>query len=185
MIFPNDILQRYLYQLGSDLKLLDPKALRKAQALIERTIREEGTVYVCGNGGSMAVALHMATDFAKGLGVCCHALGSNAPLLTALGNDEGQARTFAGELEPLLTDRDCVVAFSVSGASPNIVEVLRLSVAHGARVVLVRGYETPDGIENFDTWAVIKVAAPTYEAAEDAFAAIAHAWKLALMEELR
>src|ERR1700688_408956 len=72
-----------------------------------------------GNGGSAAIASHMATDYSKNGDVRAMALNDTS-MLTCLGNDLGYDRVFAKQIELYARADDLVVAISSSGRSANI-----------------------------------------------------------------
>ena len=95
-----------------------------------RRARDQGaTIFVAGNGGSAATASHWANDLgktAKRSGqapIRVMSLSDNASWITALANDEGYDRVFAGQLENFLRPEDILVVISASGSSPNLVTV--------------------------------------------------------------
>ena len=65
-------------------------------------------VFICGNGGSAANALHMANDFHYGIGACgegkkipglhVDALPANTGVITCLANDTGYENIYAHQL---------------------------------------------------------------------------------------
>ena len=70
--------------------------------------REKRNVFICGNGGSAANAIHMANDFHYGIGACgsgpkipglrIEALPANQGIVTCLANDTGYENIFAHQL---------------------------------------------------------------------------------------
>jgi D-sedoheptulose 7-phosphate isomerase len=95
-----------------------------------------------GNGGSAAIASHMATDYSKNGGVRSLAL-NDASMLTCLGNDLGYDRVFAKQLELHARAGDLVIAISSSGRSANILNAVDAAVAAGCTVATMSGF-TPD-----------------------------------------
>ena len=71
-----------------------------------------------GNGGSAAIASHMATDYSKNGNVRSLALTKTASMLTCLGNDLGYDQVFAKQIELHARPGDLVVVISSSGRSP-------------------------------------------------------------------
>ena len=88
--------------------------------LIRRTKR----VYICGNGGSAANAVHIANDLFA-VGVRAHALTADIGILTATANDFDYAEIFSSQLHVYGEARDLLIALSGSGKSKNIYEALR------------------------------------------------------------
>ena len=95
---------------------------------------EKRQVFICGNGGSAANAVHMANDFHYGIGACgrgpklpglrVEALSSNIGIITCLANDTGYANVFSHQLEVKANPQDVLIVLSGSGNSPNIVNAL-------------------------------------------------------------
>jgi D-sedoheptulose 7-phosphate isomerase len=92
-----------------------------------------------GNGGSAAIASHMATDYSKNGGV--RSLALNDPsMLTCLGNDLGYDRVFAKQIELHAHEGDLVIAISSSGRSPNILNAVDAASAAGCSVITLSGF---------------------------------------------
>ena len=141
------IADRYLRQLQELLAQIDADALERVVARL-RTARDAGaTIYLAGNGGSAATASHTANDFGKAtrrsgqrpIRVMC--LSDNTPWLTALGNDEGYERVFAGQLENFASPDDVLIVISVSGNSPNLVQAVEVAQARGVATIGVLGFD--------------------------------------------
>lgn len=79
-----------------------------------------GKVMFIGNGGSAAIASHMAVDWSKNGGVRSVAFNDGA-MLTCLGNDFGYDQVFAKQIEWYGREGDVVVIVSTSGRSLNII----------------------------------------------------------------
>jgi D-sedoheptulose 7-phosphate isomerase len=92
--------------------------------------RERRQVFLCGNGGSAANAIHLANDFlygidkASGRGLRVTALPANAAVLTCLANDIAYEDVFSQQLTVQASAGDVLIALSGSGNSPNIVKAL-------------------------------------------------------------
>jgi D-sedoheptulose 7-phosphate isomerase len=95
-----------------------------------------------GNGGSAAIASHMATDYSKNGNIRSLALNDSA-MLTCLGNDLGYDRVFAKQIELHTRNGDLLVAISSSGRSPNILNAVEAARAAGCAVVSLSGF-SPD-----------------------------------------
>ena len=100
-------------------------------------------VYICGNGGSAANAMHMANDFHYGIGACgpgpklpglrVEALPANAGLITCLANDTGYANIYSHQIEVKGRPDDLLIVLSGSGNSANVVRALETSKRMGLR----------------------------------------------------
>jgi D-sedoheptulose 7-phosphate isomerase len=95
-----------------------------------------------GNGGSAAIASHMATDYSKNGGVRSLALNDSS-MLTCLGNDLGYDRVFAKQIELHARSGDLLIAVSSSGRSPNILNAVEAAQAADCAVVTLSGFK-PD-----------------------------------------
>lgn len=90
--------------------------------------RKGNKVIFVGNGGSAAIASHMATDYSKNGGVRSLAF-SDYPTLTCLANDFGYQNVYAKQIEYHGRKGDVAVIVSTSGRSLNII-----AAADAARV---------------------------------------------------
>jgi D-sedoheptulose 7-phosphate isomerase len=95
-----------------------------------------------GNGGSAAIASHMATDFSKNGNVRALALNDGA-MLTCLGNDLGYDSVFARQIELHAQAGDMLVAISSSGRSANILNAVAAARSNGCAVITLSGFD-PD-----------------------------------------
>src|SRR5215469_7506816 len=95
-----------------------------------------------GNGGSAAIASHMATDYSKNGEIRSLALNDSS-MLTCLGNDLGYDRVFAKQIDLHARSGDLLIAISSSGRSPNILNAVVAGRAAGCAVVTLSGF-TPD-----------------------------------------
>ena len=87
-------------------------------------------VYICGNGGSAANAIHIANDFHYGIGACgpgdqlpglrVEALPANSGVITCLANDTGYDNIFSHQLEVKGRAGDLLIVLSGSGNSSNV-----------------------------------------------------------------
>jgi D-sedoheptulose 7-phosphate isomerase len=93
-----------------------------------------------GNGGSAAIASHMATDYSKNGGVRSLAL-NDASMLTCLGNDLGYDRVFAKQIELHGRSGDLLIAISSSGGSPNILNAVKAAEAAGCSAITLSGFK--------------------------------------------
>lgn len=100
-----------------------------AEAL-HRCWREGRQVFLCGNGGSAANAIHLANDFLYGVdkkdgcGLRVWALPANQAVMTCLANDLSYEDVFAQQLSVQANPGDVLIALSGSGNSPNILKAL-------------------------------------------------------------
>ena len=108
------------------------RTAREAQAADRKLI-------FIGNGGSAAVASHMAIDFTKAGGLRAVCLNDGAAL-TCLSNDLGYEQVFAHQIEVHGLAGDLLVAISSSGRSPNILNAVAVARAKGLAVLTLSGF---------------------------------------------
>lgn len=91
--------------------------------MLSEDIRAAKRVYLCGNGGSAANAIHIANDLVS-CGVKAHSLTADVSTLTAIANDYGYEYVFSRQLFVFGEPGDLLIALSGSGNSQNIVNAL-------------------------------------------------------------
>tara|TARA_B100000989_G_scaffold151871_1_gene113332 strand:+ start:14435 stop:15058 length:624 start_codon:yes stop_codon:yes gene_type:complete len=126
--FSND----YFNNLTKSTKLIDLNNLDKICRIIEKSYRnKKRKVFVCGNGGSAALANHYACDHQKILYETKKiepkilSLCTNIPLISAISNDNGYENTFVDQLKYNSNPLDILIIISSSGNSKNIVNALK------------------------------------------------------------
>ena len=135
--FPNkkynyisDFFNDYKNNIFDSLALTSMDNLTKAGSLIEKKILSNSNIFVCGNGGSAAIANHYICDFLKGLRTGTNlkpkffSLSSNIETISAIANDISYSEIFRYQLESLSKSNDLVIFVSSSGNSPNIKKAL-------------------------------------------------------------
>jgi D-sedoheptulose 7-phosphate isomerase len=95
-----------------------------------------------GNGGSAAIASHMATDYSKNGNIRSLALNDGS-MLTCLGNDLGYERVFSKQIELHARPGDLLIAISSSGRSANILNAVSAARNAKCKVVTMSGF-SPD-----------------------------------------
>ena len=126
-----------------------------------------------GNGGSAAIASHMATDYSKNGGVRSLAL-NDASMLTCLGNDLGYDRVFAKQIELHARSGDLVIAISSSGRSANILNAVDAAAAAGCTIATMSGFTADNPLRRKGEWNFF-VASDRYGFVEIGHLTICHA----------
>lgn len=101
-------------------------SIEKGYVTIRDTLKKGGTLFLCGNGGSAADAMHFAAELTgrykkNRRPLSAIALGANPSEVTCIANDFGYEHVFARPLSALGRAGDCLIGLSTSGTSPNIV----------------------------------------------------------------
>jgi D-sedoheptulose 7-phosphate isomerase len=111
---------------------------------IVQSLRQGGTLYLCGNGGSAADAQHIAGEFVGRFRTARRALpavalSTDTSVLTCIANDYDYESVFARQVEALVGPGDILWAFSTSGTSPNVLRAVEAARRQGARVLAFTG----------------------------------------------
>lgn len=99
----------------------------------------DGRILFIGNGGSAAIASHMAIDYSKNGGMPALAF-NDAAALTCLANDLGYEQVFAFQVRTHGRPGDVLIAISSSGRSPNILNAVDAAHTAGLNVVTLSGF---------------------------------------------
>lgn len=96
------------------------------------SLRNDGKILFCGNGGSAADSQHLAAELVVRLrstfdrpAIPAIALTVNPSILTAAGNDFGFKKIFSRQIEAIGNSNDVLVTISTSGNSQNIIEAAK------------------------------------------------------------
>lgn len=110
-----------------------------AAEIARRSSVEGGRVFSIGNGGSSTDAARFVRKLLA-IGVPATCLAEDATIITALANDLGVDRIFSRQVEAFVKPQDVLIAFSTSGASPNLLAAFGTRAAREALVVACAGY---------------------------------------------
>jgi D-sedoheptulose 7-phosphate isomerase len=130
-----------IYQLTA----VSDSILQVASELVT-TLRRQGKVVLCGNGGSASDAQHIAAEM-QGIrahpgtsqGLLALVLTDNTALVTAISNDVGYPAAFRRQVEAIVRGDDLVIGLSTSGRSLNVIEAICAAKQIGARTVALLG----------------------------------------------
>ena len=118
------------------------EAIQKIVDALHEVRDSGGKKIFVGNGGSAAIASHMAIDYSKNGRLPSMAFNDGASL-TCLGNDLGYENVFAEQIKLFAKPEDQLFAISSSGASANILAAVEQASEAGCRVVTLSGFR-PD-----------------------------------------
>ncbi len=128
-------------------KVLEDKALQDnivaAAELMVSSLRKEGKLIACGNGGSHCDAMHFAEELSgkyreERKPLAALAIAEPA-YLTCTGNDYGYAQIFSRYVEGLGRRGDVLFAISTSGNSENVNLAAEKAQSMGMKVVALNG----------------------------------------------
>ncbi|MCM2566643.1 SIS domain-containing protein [Janthinobacterium kumbetense] len=114
-----------------------------AANLIVESLRNDGKVLSCGNGGSMCDAIHFAEELSGRYRKNRKALAamsiSDPAHITCVANDYGYDYVFSRFIEGHGRKGDVVLAISTSGTSPSILNAVKAAQDKGMIVVGLTG----------------------------------------------
>lgn len=160
-----------------DIFEFDEKVLN----ILKNSIRNNQKIFVAGNGGSAAIAMHYVCDFSKGANkdwltnferykaIC---LSNNVGYMTAISNDVHYDEVFKQQLTNLASFNDILILISSSGNSPNIIKAAEYAKEAGMIVIGITGIEGGKLKELADYSAHVNY--PAYEICEDIHTIFGH-----------
>ena len=100
--------------------------------VISEALRDNHTIFWCGNGGSAAESSHLAVEFIGRFrnnrrSLPSISLNADSAAITCIANDFGYEEIFARQLEGIAKKNDVLVVLSTSGNSKNILKALQRS----------------------------------------------------------
>ena len=132
------------------IQTLDQKNLERDTNIlfseIKKTWKMKKNLFICGNGGSGANAIHIANDFLYGAGISnkkglkVEALTSNSAVLTCLANDIGYDSVFSEQIKVKGEKNDLLLVLSGSGNSKNIINALKEAKKIKLRTFAILGF---------------------------------------------
>ena len=140
----------YLQKLSSCFTIDQVSQMEVLSESLENVWENNNTVFLCGNGGSGANALHIANDLHFGLGdmlinkkngLKADALTSNTAVLSCLANDLGYESIFSNQIDVKASKGDILIALSGSGNSPNIIKAINLAKDKGIKTFSILGFD--------------------------------------------
>lgn len=178
---PAGMIPAHLSHVRSLLDAIPPFTLERIVDVF-RQARDRGSfIYIAGNGGSAATASHWVNDLGKAtkrsgrrpMKVLC--LSDNTSWFSALANDEGYERSFAGQLENFAEEGDVLVCISASGNSPNLIRAVEMASTRGVTTVGLLGFDGGALKSLVDVMLCVCTEKGAYEAVEDVHAVTCHA----------
>ena len=168
----------YVAQLARASGSIDHDRLAAAGDILNQAFERGAWLYVCGNGGSAAIANHLLCDFAKGIQTDTEllprviSLSANLELITAIANDITFEDCFVYQLRTAARPGDVLLTISSSGDSENVVRAVEWASANEVQSIALTGF---DGGRSARLAAVnIHVSGDNYGVVEDTHQSIMH-----------
>lgn len=136
-----DHITKALHTFEFDQEILD---------ILKNSPKKNQKIFVGGNGGSAAIAMHYVCDFSKGATknwltnfnrYQAYCLSSNIGYMTAISNDEHYDEVFKQQLINLASPNDILIMISSSGNSPNIIKAVEWANTNGLITIGISGFD--------------------------------------------
>ncbi|MCL4780070.1 MAG: phosphoheptose isomerase [Gammaproteobacteria bacterium] len=119
-------------------------SIAAAAGLLASTLRKDGKILSCGNGGSAGDAQHFAAELLNRFemerpGLAAMALSTDTSTLTSIANDYAYEQVFSKQLRALGRSGDVLLAISTSGNSANVLAAAQAAHERGMRVIALTG----------------------------------------------
>jgi D-sedoheptulose 7-phosphate isomerase len=135
----NELINNAINSIDNDLLVKSAKMFKNVKSTGKKII-------VVGNGGSAAMASHVAVDLTKAAG--CRAITFNeADLLTCFANDYGYENWVEKALNFYADKGDVVILISSSGTSKNIVNGANWAKQNGLSVITLSGFNSDNPLK--------------------------------------
>tara|TARA_Y100000389_G_scaffold147641_1_gene146570 strand:- start:41618 stop:42169 length:552 start_codon:yes stop_codon:yes gene_type:complete len=174
-------IHNYYTELEAKIKELDRDEIIKICEYLKLKIKNKNKIFVCGNGGSAAISDHFVTDFNEYLKrkskrkyiARAISLSNSMSLITAISNDIKYEKIFTEQIENFYDKGDCVIIFSCSGTSKNIIEICKYAKKRKIDVICIVGFNNKK-IKKYSKFH-ISINSKSYGVVEDIFQSIMHA----------
>jgi len=131
----SDLLSSNLIELIDILHKFDESDLEvfsRISTIVSGALKNNKTVFWCGNGGSAAESSHLATELIGRFKsdrppLSSISLNADTSALTCIANDFGYSEIFSRQLNGIGKSGDVLIALSTSGNSENINNVIRMA----------------------------------------------------------
>lgn len=156
---------------------IDELQIITAINLIQSCSSSGGTVWLVGNGGSAALAAHMAVDLQLA-GIRALAL-TDVCAVTSYGNDNGFGQVFHEQLRSLAKQGDVVILISGSGTSGNLTMITDLPRSASVTTIGIFG----EGYAQADVDLLITIPTKWMPHAQDGHQVVLHIISYWLMSQ--
>jgi D-sedoheptulose 7-phosphate isomerase len=166
----------YFNEIGKTITAVDSSLLKTVAEVVIDTSSRKRKVILAGNGGSAAMASHVAVDLTKAARI--RSINFNeADLLTCFANDYGYENVFEKAVEYYGDKGDLLVLISSSGQSKNVLNAAKKARGMGIGVVTLTGFKIDNRLRqmgDFNLW----VDSTSYNVVEMTH----HVWLVAIVD---
>jgi len=174
----NKFIKSYIDKISFSILASNFKNLDKAANAIISTIKNDNDIYVCGNGGSAAIANHYVVDFLKffrensSYKPKIYSLSNSIEAITAISNDISYDKIFSYQAENLCKKNDLIIIISSSGNSKNVIELINFAKSKKIKTIGFSGFK--GGYLKKNSNISIHINAENYGISEDSHHILMH-----------
>ena len=138
--------REYTDSLKNSLDKVDLKKLSNIANILIKQFKNKKKIFVCGNGGSAAIANHYICDYLKLIRYNTKfkpkilSLSDNVETLTAISNDHHYSEIFKYQAESLADKGDIFIIISSSGNSDNVIKLAKWAKRKKNKVISFTGF---------------------------------------------
>ena len=140
---------KYFEYLNKVFNKINKKHLDHLTFFLDTLRKEKRTLFVAGNGGGASTSTTVANDLGFDLQkktktnkpLRVYSLTDNNALLTAISNDLGFENIFLSQLKLYYKPKDCLLIFSASGNSLNLIKAANFVKKKRGKVVGILGFD--------------------------------------------
>lgn len=133
--------QEVLNNFLSDISTIEK--IENAGKLLINAVNNDKKIISCGNGGSMADAIHFAEELTgrfRNHRKAIPAMAISDPgYLSCVSNDFGYEYVFSRYVQAFGKEGDCLLAISTSGSSENVLKAVEEAQERGMKVIALTG----------------------------------------------
>ena len=143
----NKFVSNYIGRLSFSILNSNLKNLNLSVKEILKTIKKNGKIFVCGNGGSAAIANHYVVDFLKYFRQHTKykpkifSLSNNIETITAVSNDINYDEVFKFQAESYCEKKDLIIIVSSSGNSSNKKKLVKFAKKNKITTIGFSGFK--------------------------------------------
>ena len=121
------------------LNNFDTSLIDQSVVLINNCKRNNGKVFMVGNGGSSSIASHVSVDFAKVANIKSDTF-NNSNLITCFANDYGYENWVSQAIKAYCQKKDMLILISSSGTSKNIINAANYCKNNNIPLITLSGF---------------------------------------------
>lgn len=150
-----DFFTQFHNQVADAIKQVDVSLLERLASEITKTNQSGNKIILAGNGGSAAIASHIAVDLINSADI--KAVSFNEPsLITCFANDHGYENWLSRAVTSQAKKGDLIILISSSGQSPNMINAAVTARKMGLSIAAFTGFDINNKLQSladFKFWA--------------------------------